>query len=386
MKGQQTHRSFDDVVSILENETVYSYLKGIIGSDLDVDCKYQKLISFFKRVGNEPTLEEEPLPRDLMKKGVERCLRRTVEYLSSKQEGGSWTSEGQNDFWETAYNLLFFKRVKNNEFLGTIIDKMWIEKGKKWVQRFADGWKDSFPVYDISLFVVVMSQLGFREDRGVLKFAGLLESSQNGDGGWNSNISINSDHKPKAEYSNVGATSFAIKALAETLEKRFEKSIHLGVSWIAARQNHDGSWNDGCCNPGEVTLKGEPKVTKTCDAIQGILIGSSFTSDEETHHGKAIEKAVDYIKKQEKPIVKNDEIEGWGWETLEITCLVLETLVNIPHPYLPLLLANAEWLLKMQENRILSPEPGAWVEGLTSRIALSFLEFYKRSEEFCVLA
>ena len=83
----------------------------------------------------------------------------------------------------------------------------------------------------------------------------------------------------------------------------------------------------------------------------------------------------------------SSEIEGWGWGVgsslvvMESTCLVLETMVKIPQKSQVLLMANAEWLMKVQQTRIITPQCSVWPEGLTSRIALSFLDLYKLSEE-----
>ena len=87
---------------------------------------------------------------------------------------------------------------------------------------------------------------------------------------------------------------------------------------------------------------------------------------------------------------------GWGWRgenigehriaELENTWLTLETLVQVESPSvsLPLLAANAQWLMKQQRAPAADEEPiedGKWEPfGHTARIALSLIEFYKKTK------
>jgi len=72
---------------------------------------------------------------------------------------------------------------------------------------------------------------------------------------------------------------------------------------------------------------------------------------------------------------------------LENTWLTLETLVQIKSERLslPVLTANAQWLIKQQHTPAAgedSVEDGKWEpSGHTARIALSLIEFYKKIKE-----
>jgi hypothetical protein len=192
-------------------------------------------------------------------------------------------------------------------------------------------------------------------------------------------------------------------------KRHVEQSFRKGLQWFIETQNDDGSWNNKSCTPASKKIEGVPSITKTCDAIKGILtVKDSLptsknvpsTSLEEkilSPEDYAVEKGVNWLLSQEKPLYdQNKNITGWGWgaETIgdqkiadiENTWLTLETLVQIDSPNisLPLLTANAQWLMKQQHKPATDEDPiedGKWEpKGHTARIALSLIEFYKKIE------
>jgi hypothetical protein len=60
--------------------------------------------------------------------------------------------------------------------------------------------------------------------------------------------------------------------------------------------------------------------------------------------------------------------------------MTLETLVNAPDAPLPLLLSSISWLINNQYQRDGDDEDGNWKKGHTARIALSLIEYYKKTE------
>jgi hypothetical protein len=111
-----------------------------------------------------------------------------------------------------------------------------------------------------------------------------------------------------------------------------------------------------------------------------------------------IEKAVDWLLSKEKALYdRTGMISGWGWgdaliedlrvDEMQNTWLTLETLVQADSPAisLPLLTANAQWLMKQQHQAAADEDPiedGKWEPvGHTARIALSLIEFYTKIKD-----
>jgi hypothetical protein len=251
-------------------------------------------------------------------------------------------------------------------------------------------------VYELSLVAIGFYRTG--EDsfytelsRAVSEGLDRLLLCQNEDGGWEDarNRTLAASQLRTGQHSEVGATSFALRALAEAKNNGvaradFQQAIEKGINWLLEVQNKDGGWN----YVDFVNDRAIRSISKTGDALQGLLIARDLNiagGQLEVRMGKAIE----WLQSQEKPILEHGRIGGWGWLNddlgafdLENTCSILETLVRMDVPF-PLLTSSAQWLIKQQykegEERARDPKNiGKWDHELTARIARSLIEYYTK--------
>ena len=210
-----------------------------------------------------------------------------------------------------------------------------------------------------------------------------LYHSQNEDGGWDANLWGYEVKTPTYVWSEVGATSMALQALAEAREERFAAVVRKGMQWLAASQNPEGSWNDGSCRPdwAPFRLTGGPVVNKTCDALQGILAGQVLEIPLEPF-SDSIERGIRWLCSQVQPglTFRGGGEGGFSTRDYESICLTLETLLWLPESSTPDLSAFVNWLLFSQRRQAGDVEDGAWVLGHTARIGLALAQYYWRSQ------
>lgn len=388
------------------NPEVKAYFLELVDLPLSADEKYRRFLEFcaLRAAGQQPAPVDpavgwEPGAVDQVLDRLLNAITRAAARMQRSQhaDGGWGTQVEQSNFWHTAYAVLFLKSFQQLPQAPEGLDlEGMLRRGIAYLERHPEYWwvdllsnMDSMPLYEIALMVRCLYHVGrgcLRHETTLRVYRGIdrLCRSQNEDGGWDVNIWGYEVSAPVRVWSETGATSMAIQALAETGEGRFRTAVENGMRWLAATQNTDGSWNDGTCHPilppHQVT--GQPSISKTCDALQGLLAGSRLEIPLQPYQ-ECIDRALDWLRRQEKPIFNHQkQIYGWGWgytaADYEHTCLVLETLLRLPEPPLPLLWSNVEWLLFSQRRQPDDAENGSWVLGHTARIALALTGFYRR--------
>jgi hypothetical protein len=239
--------------------------------------------------------------------------------------------------------------------------------------------------YEASIAAICLCRLGFEDFPPVRATLGQFAACQNSDGGYDAYM-YGPNYLLSQQYvwSEVGATSRVLQALAEVLSNDRQPVIRRGADWLIKQQNDDGSWNNGSCGPGRTRLDGQPSVTKTCDAINGLLAGAKAGLP---HNITVFDKAVHWVLAQEKIMPTTDgSVEGWGYSGPEltdpdITCLALETLLRVESVSLAHLTANAIWLMRAQHKEDTSIEDGKWAFGDPFRISLGLIQFYRKISE-----
>lgn len=425
---------------ILKDPEVRKYFVSILQSDLSGDQKYERLIDFFELEGQVKTemlhsYGDQLLASDVDKIGemasaagqkigiwkpdeillqTHDSIRRALQRLKNSQHrDGGWGFQVElSSPWGTAYSVLCLNGARRLRDFDLAFEEN-LEKGSSWLKEHSSEWsienidfQGSRSVYDVSIVIRCCYETGNVGFPSLDQSWRKLSESQNEDGGWDAGIWADNYSGPSRVYSDVGATSTALQALAAVKrymepQEPFELgAIFLnGMQWFIRTQNDDGSWNNKSCTPTSTQIEGFPSITKTCDAIKGILTArdSLLQLDAETiaAGNQALENAVNWLLGQEKPLYdRGGNIAGWGWgaETIgnqkiadmENTWLTLETLVQIELESisLPLLTANAQWLMKQQHKPDTNEdtvEDGKWEpKGHTARIALSLIEFYKK--------
>jgi hypothetical protein len=423
---------------ILKDPEIRKYFLSILQSNLSNDEKYERFINFFElesqvksellsvygtqllnvdnnKIGEMVAAASQTIgiwKPDEVRQETHNSIRRALQRLKHSQHGdGGWGFEVEVSHpWATAYAVLCLNAA---EHLGAfnIEIKSNLEKGSKWLRERCDDWsveniekEGSRSVYDLSIVIRACYESGEVNFPSLVPAMEKLWNSQNEDGGWDARLWPDNYLGPSRTYSEVGATSTALQALAivkrlagPTRLFNFDAKFRKALQWCIRTQNDDGSWNNKSCTPTSVKIEGMPSVTKTCDGIKAILtVMTSLPQPNSDTSGKAaVDKAVSWLLSQEKPLYDQyGNITGWGWEAerigdLEIadiqnTWLTLETLVQVESESisLPLLTANAQWLMKQQHRPAPgedSIEDGKWEpRGHTARIALSLIEFYKK--------
>ena len=412
----------DNIVDTLEDTEVKNYFLNILDRDIPSIEKYNKFIEFFKykssiknRVMNY-TMHQIPTDRDQIDKIVSKvsremgywspqktqektadAIKRAIRRLKKSQHcDGGWGPYAEiSNFWYTCYAVLCLLSAKKSEDISFDVDTdEMLMKGIDWLLKNSREWSVECipPISGISLYHVSLAVRCFSQSRDkypvVDNATQHIIQSQNEDGGWDASIWGAEIRTPIKVYSEVGAASMALQALAEIKPKGCQNSVRKAIHWLFETQNEDGSWNNGSCSPDRKPLQlgGKPVINKTCDALQGILVGDTFGIKREPFEEERIARAVRWLQNREKPILDEDrKIKGWGWDysihDFENTCLTLETLVKMPDASLTLLTSNASWLMKNQHKEEGSDEDGNWKYGHTARITLSLIEYYKKIKE-----
>lgn len=479
-------KEFSNPTKLLQDSQVRSYFMGILASKFSDQLKYQRFIDFFE---NENIIRQEVLKaywsqsEESIEKSVAETIERVAREVGEKLEiwvphtilgetresierAIQWLKRTQNKdggwgykplsesvFWETAYSAMCIagaNKMRECFSCQSDIGEM-LGKSIEWLNGHLTGWTYDYgpdqriPVYNVSLVIMVYYKLGtelfgefFREN--ISKAVVKLVASKCHDGGWAARI-WDQQEKNLIEgcESEVGATSFALRALSEVLNLEHTSVITEAIQCLIRDQNQDGSWND-------IFQNNSPSISKTCDAAQALFAGKEFDVCVPGLE-ESIEKAIIWLQGQERAIFYNGFIKGWGWDGIprEIefgafnndilcnaprrtdkvflkkvykkddkkgkfllkesisneekdkvmrilintgydydyyisTCLTLETLVKMSGPSLPLLTSNVQWLIENQYKKEDSKEDGKWGRN-TARITLSLVAFYRKLSE-----
>jgi Squalene-hopene cyclase C-terminal domain len=411
-------------VTLLADDEVRKFFLRILESSIPAEEKYDKILEFLQL---ESQLAERVVHQEAQRGGAgasevlsaaaqdlgiwqpevilaetRESVRRAVRRLAASQhrDGGWGFRVEESDFWGTGYAFLCLLEARGEGGEGFAFDvdlEPLLAGGARWIEGRPGIWSvDRVPaagglsLYEVTLamrcfFAARQGELAAMAAAAAAAVERIVEA-QNPDGGWDAKLWGPAIATPTGLFSEVGATSLALQALAASGAAEAAAAIGRAQGWLAATQNADGSWNDGSCHPEQSGLGGQPTLNKTCDALQGFLAGDQgdpLAGPFRAH----IEKGVEWLRNQERPMYGDDRrIAGWGWQDVpgvsaflyESTCLTVETLVKIPRVSFAVLTSNALWLTRSQYRRDGDPEDGTWKGGHTARIGLSLLEFYRR--------
>ena len=430
---------FTNPLLILKDPQIRRYFLSILQSPLSEDDKYEKFIEFFELQSKVKTamlnsygdqvLSGEVKHLDQIASAAgqrigvwdpEKILNQTHESITralrrldhSQHRDGGWGFQPEvSSPWGTAFAVLCLNAANSGRDFDLELEDD-LKNGLRWLRDHPATWgvenieTNGFrSVYDVSIVIRCCYEAGDVDSPQLKKAWRKLSELQNDDGGWDAAVWADDYTGLTRVFSDVGATRMALQALATV--NRFEetdgsvdfKAIFLkGMQWFIRTQNEDGSWNNKSCTPNSVAIEGYPSITKTCDGIKGILTATNLVSVSNDKNravaNNAVNKAVNWLLSKEKALYDQAGIiAGWGWgdemigdlriDEMQNTWLTLETLVQADSPgiSLPLLAANAQWLMKQQHQPAANEDPiedGKWEPvGHTARIALSLIEFYK---------
>ena len=400
----------------LEDGEVKKFFLGILRSDLPAEQKYEKFVEFFRldssltrelasrghelKGHNEETVQQVLAtaaqnagvwkPQEILAETKE-CLGRAVRrLLVSQHRDGGWGHEVEvSSIWETVYGAhsLYMAEKHGLDDRGL---RQAYERGLDWLMSHRDGWSvevvppgEERSIYELSAVIRCLYEVGRGENPEIRTVVSAciarLEDAQNEDGGWDRSIWGSAWQGPTRTWSETGATSFALQALAVAGGERRRPAVLKGIDRLASAQNDDGSWSIMIFRQLD---RGARSVTKTCDALKGILAGRRIDIDL-TPYQEKISKGVEYLQRREQPIFNDARrITGWGWYSddlglVENTCHTLETLLKIKEASLPLLTSNAAWLIGCQFKDQGNLDEGKWANSETGRITLALLQFYE---------
>lgn len=431
---------FTNPLLILKDPQIRRYFLSILQSPLSEDDKYEKFIDFFELQSQVKTemlnsygdqvLSGEVKHFDQIasaagqRMGIwdpEKILNQTRESITralrrlkhSQHRDGGWGFQPEvSGPWGTAFAVLCLNAANcAGDFNLGLEDNL--KNGLHWLRDHPAAWaienietNGSRSIYDVSIVIRCFYEAGDVDSPQLKEAWRKLLELQNDDGGWDARVWADDYTGVTRVFSDVGATRMALQALATV--KRYEEpdgsvdsaAIFLkGLQWFIRTQNEDGSWNNKSCTPNSLGIEGYPSITKTCDGIKGILTATNLVpvlnDKNRAAANDAVDNAVNWLLSKEKALYDpTGIIAGWGWgdemigelriDEMQNTWLTLETLVQVDSPVisLPLLAANAQWLMKQQHKPTANEDPiegGKWEPvGHTARIALSLIEFYKQ--------
>ena len=399
---------------ILQDQELKSFFQGLLENRLPFEEMYQRLLDFFRmrrwdqQKTNDFNWQNEILGRTgaavPATGGVEHtaeiaaAIQRAIQRLkrSQHQDGGWGPQVEKSTLWHTAYSLLCLGAARPfAELFDGVDGVLLLQAGFDYMEQHCEQWsadaiepEGALSIYDLSLIARCFYRGGreyFRHETAVRVYRCLehLYRAQNDDGGWDASLWGYGVMTPTRLFSDVGATSATLQAFSLVCDDRFLPVIEKAARWLVHTQNMDGSWNDGSTRPDlpPLMLTGDPRINKTCDAIQGLLAVRSFGLPLQPYQG-AISRAVNWLRRREQPVLdKFNHIQGWGWgftsADYENTCHVLESFVRLPHAPAAVLASNANWLINSQRQQADDPEDGSWVLGHTARITCALVDYYR---------
>ncbi len=407
-------KSLTGVHQILKDPEVRKYFLGILDSSASKEDKYEKFVAFFAQVEQlerrlvvqtsrpgeniDATIAQAAQeigiwnPAKILQQTKNSLQRALQRIQNSQHRDGGWGYQVEtSNIWGTAYALMALDSAI--PILGIPFSaKDNIGKGIDWIRNRAPDWSatDLVPdgqksVYDAALAVRCMFCLKQADFKAVSASLDALLECQNPDGGWDARL-WGKNVKLVRVWSEVGATSMVLQALASDRNQRHRPHLEKAIAWILSVQNNDGSWNDGSCAPDSTALRGNPSIHKTCDALRAITAAKELGISDS--YVPSVDKAVKWLLQKEKPLSKGTGgAIGWGYDEmgdvlfrpdLEGTCLILEALVQVEGVSFPLITANAQWLMDAQHEEPNSVEDGKWESGDTFRTTLALLRYYTK--------
>jgi len=404
-----------EAIDALRDDSVKKRFLAVLESNLPAEKKYEEFITFFERydqllteiasqssgtpADRQQTVEQEVSraaqtvglwnPSEILTRVQNGLVRALNRFRASQHRDGGWGYyPEQSVTWGTAHVLMALTKAKQVLDLAPPVGDLIVD-AREWLKQHATDWTpyEAPPggkksTYEASLAARCLCETG---DAGFHAVSATLEwiaTNQNVDGGWDAVINDPQNSWPRRVFSEVGATRMAIQALVTAENPTYQRRISLAANWLALVQNADGSWNSGSCCPGVTKPEGQPSISKTCDALQGIYAGRPFVYM--PNFETIVHRAVDWIMAQEQLRRSSESGQfGWGYDDpempdLDSTCLAMETLVSIPEVSLPTVTANAMWLLDAQYSEPGSIEDGKWTYGDTFRITAALLDYYKK--------
>jgi hypothetical protein len=403
---------------LLHDPEVKACFLQLLESPFSDEVKYQKFVEFCARQGVSrahahaflaqalPGAVQEPgvdvAVDELAARAVDSILLAVRRMQRSQHVDGGWGLQiEQSGFWHTAYTLLFLKasqEILGNEMAAEIEEML--RHGGGWLEQHPEVWSPDtltgvggMSIYEISLMVLCFYRVGrplLRREPALRVYRGLdrLYHAQNDDGGWDASVWGYEVSTPARMWSEVGATSMALRAMAETHDERFQIAMVRGIQWLVGTQNPDGSWSEGSCHPAlpDFQVEGNFSIEKTCAALHGILAGEELDLPLQPYRG-CIEYGLAWLHRLARPVLeRRKRISRWGWgysadDYVNLTA-ILELLLCLPDglpgatpaeiaPYV-------SWFIEIQRRQPDDPEDGCWVLGHTARIGLALAGFYKR--------
>jgi hypothetical protein len=408
----------------LRDAEVHKFFLGVLQCDMPAEEKYKKFVDFFELDASlsqqlasrardlvdetdqgklhevlASAAEDAGLwkPQEILAE-TEDSLRRAVRrLLVSQHRDGGWGFEIEvSHIWATVYSVLALYLADRRDLVDIDLRDIY-ERGLDWLIARRKDWSvEDIPlegersIYELSAVIGCLSETGRDRDdpevhRVVSTAIDRLRRAQNDDGGWDRSI-WGTDWPGRTRiWSETGATGFALQALAAAGGETCKPVMAKGIDCLASAQNADGSWNIMITR--HVLDRGARSVTKTCNALKGILAGRVAGIDMAPYRD-TIAKGVEYLQSRELPIFTDaGTITGWGWHreeqlpvpvsTFENTTHTLETLLQVEDVSLPPLTANASWLIHSQFRAPGSLDDGKWASNETGRITLALLRFYE---------
>jgi hypothetical protein len=428
--------AIDHVIRVLKDPAVRNLFLAILSRNRSNEEKYKEFLDYFETEGRllerfVARIEEvtqcppgertskfaEALsaaaqdidiwkPEEIVEKTRESVRRAITRIHRCQHPDGGWGYRYElSNVWGTAHALLGLMAADESLNMESDTEDR-IRWGIAWLNRHRGEWylERLPPAANCSVFeasLAARTLLGAVQERRcdlgqqVQNSIWNLLRAQNADGGWDATVWKEGRSDRAGIFSEVGATSMALQAAVawgglQTFDEfegrsEFHDRVSDGLHWLAKTQKEDGSWNAGSCDPIHPKPQGQPSITKTCDAIQGILGVSEYLG--KTEFSDSITKAVNWILSQERLLPEDQSHKaGWGFydETafpmadLDSTCLTLETLVRTNEVFLPFVSVNALWLIKAQHAAPGDIEDGKWAGGDTFRIALGLIRYYQK--------
>ncbi len=403
---------------ILRDPEVKKFFLGLLQSRLDPEKTYSQFVKFFKlraALSAELTESAGPMltgnrdqddralaaaahqtglwePQEILDATIDSLTRAVRRLLNSQHRDGGWGYRPEvSSTWATVYAAMALHRAGEQGLTEDAASSA-ASRGIHWLLDHRANWSvedvqdtGKLSVYEFSAVLRCLLVIGADSSQEVRRLVAVcmrqLVEAQNVDGGWDACLWGAGCQSEIRVWSDVGATSFALQALAaahDPVPDHLLDAIANGLAALGRSQNTDGSWSV-MLHPRSLAEAGG-NLTKTCDAIKGLLVGKRLGFDM-TAYQQQIGQAVEWVEELEKPIF-TETTPGWGWtdiklSDLENTCVALDTLLGVDRVHLPLLASNARWLMRSQVREPGSVEDGKWSNGDTGRITLSLLKFYR---------